>query len=84
MGKDLKLQLSVEHSGFRFEAKPETAVNLLQYHIGGKAKEFKNVTCEYFPKEIAAQGASSAMDDGIAIHPVLEVLETSVAHLYYS
>jgi len=39
-----------------------------------------DVTVQYFPKEIAAQGASSAMDDGI--HPVLEVLEASVAHLY--
>ena len=45
-------------------------------------KEFENVTVEYFPKEIAAQGGSSAMDDGIAIHPVLELLEASVAHLY--
>jgi hypothetical protein len=46
-------------------------------------KQFENVTVEYFPKEIAAQGASSAMDDGIAIHPGLKVLEVSVAHLYY-
>ena len=40
------------------------------------------MTVEYFPKETAAQGASSAMDDGIAIRPGLEVLEASVAHLY--
>jgi hypothetical protein len=55
-GKHLKLQLSAEHLGFRFEAKLKTAVNLLQYHSGGKVKEFENVTVKYFPKEIAAQG----------------------------
>ena len=45
-------------------------------------KEFESVTVKNFPKEIAAQGASPAMDDDIAIHPMLEALEASVAHLY--
>jgi Ca2+-binding EF-hand superfamily protein len=36
-------------------------------------KEFENVTVKYFPKEILAQTASSAMDDGSASHPMLEV-----------
>ena len=62
----------------------------IQRHDGGAAPPLTihgshslisgDVTVQYFPKEIAAQGASSAMDDGI--HPVLEVLEASVAHLY--
>jgi hypothetical protein len=44
-------------------------------------KEFECVTVKDFPKEIAAHGASSAMDDGIAMHPMSEALEASVAHI---
>lgn len=39
MEEELKLQLSEEHSGFRFEANPDVAVNLLKHHSGGKVME---------------------------------------------
>ena len=46
MGKDLRLQFSVEHSGFQFKAKAEAAVNLLQYHSGGKVAEALKIALE--------------------------------------
>lgn len=35
----LKLKLSIEHSGFRFEPNPQEAALLLKHHSGGKVAE---------------------------------------------
>ena len=35
----LKIRLSMEHTGFTFEQKPERAIQLLQYHSGGKISQ---------------------------------------------
>mmetsp|Transcript_12863 Transcript_12863/g.24434 ORF Transcript_12863/g.24434 Transcript_12863/m.24434 type:complete len:230 (-) Transcript_12863:33-722(-) len=39
IGKHLKLKMSVEHSGFIFQAEPMEAASMLQHHSGGKCSE---------------------------------------------
>jgi hypothetical protein len=36
---ETQLILSVEHQGFKFEPKPDSAMTLLEHHSGGKVAE---------------------------------------------